>query len=363
MKSISFMLITAVMALTQQFSTATGQPDAIGSTPAGGAATSDAVPSQYISEVFPVRYAKASEVADALNSLSRPGSAPSPRVQRLLQRAAPGSELHFQGEVKTVVDERSNSILIFGSRSDTEVARRIVFQLDKASAQLLIQAVIFELGSENSPHKETTEPSMAAWELIAKLLAGSSMTNFIVSSLTELDVVASTNGVSGHQNHYLAKLEGGFPSVVAALEHDPRIKIVQRPRVLTLDQERANIFIGQTHPVPANEAGGPSGGLAQLQTGLSVEVLPEMRPNGVVKMDLRLSTDEIEGSTRIEGVGDVPNVVTRSLQTTLTLRDGDTFILGDISSAAQKQPGKNLLLLINITILKTPEATAAGPGN
>jgi general secretion pathway protein D len=168
-----------------------------------------AVPSEFVSEVIPIKYAKASEIASALNSLSSGGggatlggggttggggalgtrstrsgglsggagrmgntgypgqtgmqgmttpvggagmptqaggaSSFSQRLQNIIQRASATGEIQVLGQTKILADERTNSLLIYAGKEDMKTIKEIVAKLDVVLAQVLIEAVILEL--------------------------------------------------------------------------------------------------------------------------------------------------------------------------------------------------------------------------
>jgi len=164
------------------------------------------VPSEYISEVIPIKYAKASEIASAINSLSSGGggatvgggtstgtrslsgsrtggssrfgqsgtgvsgyqgqqgqnsfgqgmqpqatAAPTAnnsftsRLQNLVSRAASQGDIVVLNQTKMIADERTNSLLIYASREDMKTIQDIIKKLDVVLAQVLIEAVIIEV--------------------------------------------------------------------------------------------------------------------------------------------------------------------------------------------------------------------------
>jgi general secretion pathway protein D len=171
------------------------------------------VPSEFISEVIPIKYALSSDIASALNSLStgggattvgtsagggtarsgatgmrggtgmnrmgtsglggaypgttglgttpfgttQPGATPtgtagsfSDRLQRIINRAAVSGEITVLGQTKIIADERTNSLLIYASREDMKTIKEIIAKLDVVLAQVLIEAVVVEVSLNNS---------------------------------------------------------------------------------------------------------------------------------------------------------------------------------------------------------------------
>jgi len=173
-----------------------------------------AIPSEYVNEVIPIKYAKATEIANALNSLSTgggggasiggggaggssrslsgtrstggfgrtgtgttygsPGGASTPfgtqppgmtpqasgqqqsgnsftdRLRGIINRAATTGEIVVFGQTKMIADERTNSLLIYASREDMKTIKEIVAKLDVVLAQVLIEAVIIEVTLNDS---------------------------------------------------------------------------------------------------------------------------------------------------------------------------------------------------------------------
>ncbi|MGO9535951.1 MAG: secretin N-terminal domain-containing protein [Limisphaerales bacterium] len=160
------------------------------------------VPAEYISEVIPIKYAMADDIANALNSLGGSGggttsfggsTAASPingvktqsgggttpgtagqsqpnqtralgsqttaggaptggttfqqRLQSIIQRAGAGGKeepIQVFGQTKIIADQRSNSLLIFATRQDMEKIKQVISELDVLLSQVLIESVIID---------------------------------------------------------------------------------------------------------------------------------------------------------------------------------------------------------------------------
>ncbi|MGB8370069.1 MAG: secretin N-terminal domain-containing protein [Limisphaerales bacterium] len=167
------------------------------------------VPAEYISEVIPIKYAMAEDIANALNSLgggggstvsfggsaatpsingisraggtgtgstfqsgansqanqprvgsqAMPGGTPAAgttfqqRLQSIIQRASTGGQpepIQVFGQTKIIADQRSNSLLIFATQADMERIKAVIAKLDVLLAQVLIESVIMEVGLNHS---------------------------------------------------------------------------------------------------------------------------------------------------------------------------------------------------------------------
>jgi general secretion pathway protein D len=172
-----------------------------------------ATPQEIESEVIPIKYALASDIANALNSLSGGGggatvggggggtkgslgtshttgmgntrtlgapyggtatpqggiapgtTAPggvggaasqsfSERVRNLVQQASASAggkgEFQILGQTKIIADERMNALLVFANHDDMQMVKKVVKQLDVVLPQVLIEAIIMEVTLDSS---------------------------------------------------------------------------------------------------------------------------------------------------------------------------------------------------------------------
>ncbi|MGD0263308.1 MAG: secretin N-terminal domain-containing protein, partial [Verrucomicrobiota bacterium] len=296
-----------------------------------------AIPSVFVSEVIPIKYGKAADIASALNSLSSggggtsvggstgtrgsrasgmrttggvggypgqpgqttpgmvtppgaagtptaaPGSSFSSRLQNIIQRASATGEIQVLGQTKIISDERTNSLLIYASKEDMKTIKEIVAKLDVVLAQVLIEAAIIEvdltdsrsLGFSYLQHPQNS----GQWTGVGALNNGNFLTpgNYVLSGGTN----ASGGIPSGFS--YLMSFDQDLDVAVTAAAANSRARILQRPRIQTSHNEPASIFVGTTQPYPTSSyyGGGAYGGyssIQQLQIGVTLEVTPLINP-------------------------------------------------------------------------------------
>ena len=395
------------------------------------------VQSEFISEVIPIKYAKAEDIASALNSVSsggggttvgarsstgttggaaRPGTvgynpnqpgqpntpgsptAGSPssgasftdRLRNIIQKASTSSsgDLQILGTTKIIADARSNSLLIFATRLDMTMIKDIVSKLDVVLAQVLIETVImdvtigddwsFGVSAVQKP-KDFNSTFAGAGGMNANKFfdfAGSSNTNALGDLL-------------GSGIKYFGKVNEDILISVEAAASEGRLKVVQRPRIQTSHATPASLFIGSTVPYVTSTyygggfGGGPSSSYQQLEVGIRLNVTPFINQEGLVVMQIEETIAELNGSTKIEGVGDVPNTKNSTLSAEVAVRDGEAVILGGIvrnsddsnksgvpylkdipllgylfRSTSSKKARQESIVLMRPTVLRTPELAA-----
>jgi general secretion pathway protein D len=418
------------------------------------------VPAEYISEVIPIKYALADDIASALNSLGgtgggstvsigssasrtttggngfgggatggqggvggyqggnglnssgqqraiggggagTTGGAPAAgntfqqRLQSIIQKAAGGTQqdqIQVFGQTKIIADERSNSLLVFATRQDMDAIKNVIAKLDVLLSQVLIESVIMEVSLDktlNTGVSAVQNPSAISspnFKGAGSSFNGPSFFSFLTNSVGNRLSDAGTNLAGGFS--YFGEIgNSDYEIAIQAAASDNSISIIQKPRIQTFQAQKATFFVGQTVPYVTGStygsAYGNSSSYAQLSVGVELDVTPFINPDGLVVMQIDEEIDDINGSTFIQGVGNVPNTDKRTLNSEVAVKDRDTIILGgaiksekqlnksgvpvlqDIpllgalfSARASDKSRDELLVLMRPTVLKTPELAA-----
>jgi general secretion pathway protein D len=406
-----------------------------------------AVPTEYISEVIPIKYALAEDIANALNSLggsggstvsfgsssgaksgvsglSNPGGAPAggiqpganpstsqqrpmgatgaagaaaggstfqDRLRSIIQRAAGGQQEQIQvfGQAKIIADTRSNSLLVFATQADMNRIKAVIDKLDVLLSQVLIESVIMEVSLNKqfnlgvSAAQNPQAMNVRNFQGTGGYMSGPSFFSFVSNSPLSSIGTNLSSGLS-----YFGSIgNGNYDLAIQAAASDDKLTIIQKPRIQTFQAQKASFFVGQTVPYVTGStygsAYGNSSSYSQLSVGVELDVTPFINPDGLVVMEINEEIDDINGSTFIEGVGNVPNTDKRTLTSQVAVKDRDAIILGgairsqkdesssgvpllkDIpvlgalfSSKSSTKTRDELLVLIRPTVLKTPDLAA-----
>jgi general secretion pathway protein D len=301
-------------------------------------------------------------------------------------------QIQLFGETKIVPDESSSSLLIFATRQDMAEIKQIISELDVPLSQVLIEAVIMDVSLGN-----TFNLGVSTAQNPSSLGGSSAVGGGANNGQTFLDLVntsanAATNAVFGNNLpggfSYFGNIGPSWDVAVSAAESDNHASIIQRPRIQTSQAQPAQFFVGETVPYVTSTynyggAYGNSSSYSQLSVGVELDVTPFINPDGEVAMQIQQEIDDLDGYTAITGVGNVPNTTKRTLNTTITVRDRDTVMLGgfiktdksvaksgvpfleDIpllgalfSQRSDAKDREELVVLMRPTVLKTPELAA-----
>jgi general secretion pathway protein D len=321
-------------------------------------------------------------------------------------------EIQLFGQTKIIPNESSSSLLIYATRADMVVIKGIIEKLDVPLAQVLVEAVIIDvnLGNTFSFGISAAQNPVQNGQFIGGggVNNGNSFISFLSSVTTNSFSTIGTNVVAnlGHTITSSAgtnatfgnNLPGGlsyfgnigptWDVAMNAAESDTHASIIQRPRIQTSQAKPAQFFVGDTVPYVTGTSYGGYGGYsgnsyAQLSVGVELDVTPFINPEGLVVMDIQQEIDDLNGTTHIDNVGDIPNTIKRTLNTEIAIRDRDTVMLGGFikSDKSHSQSGvpflsdipilgnlfkqrsdvksrEELIVLMRPTVLKTPELAA-----
>ena len=140
----------------------------------------------------------------------------------------------------------------------------------------------------------------------------------------------------------------GFLSArIAAAEATSEAKIISAPKITTMDNVQAQITQGIQIPVVINN------GLQGLSTqfvnaALQLNVTPHVTADGSVLMDVQMTNNAPSGGTDAFGV---PSVSTKSAQTRMLVKDGDTAVIGGIYMRSEKKSMREVPFLSKIPVL------------
>ena len=131
---------------------------------------------------------------------------------------------------------------------------------------------------------------------------------------------ASSFAVGFTSNSGLIELE------LSALESSGNGEVIARPKVTTQDKVTATIQSGVRIPYQA-QAGGTAGGSTTefVDAVLSLEVTPQITPDGRIIMQLDIHQDSVA-----PGTGNVPAINTNAINTSVLVENGDTIVLGGV---------------------------------
>ncbi len=274
------------------------------------------------------------------------------RLRNLVGGKGGGTENQLLGDARIVPDDRSNSLIVFASKEDMQMITNIVSKVDRLLAQVLIEATVMNVNLSDQSSLGVSglmnTKNTGKFANTAGVNNGQTFLSGITNSL-------AGGGMPGGFN-YFVQHAGDMDVVVNALASSGKAQVLQTPRVQTSHAIPASFFTGETVPyVNGTMYGGygyPGGAtFSQLQVGVELDVTPYITPDGLVVMDIQQTLQDISGYTAITGVGNIPNTTLRTAQSTVSVQNGDTIILGGFIKTSKNITRTGVPILMDIPIL------------
>jgi general secretion pathway protein D len=129
--------------------------------------------------------------------------------------------------------------------------------------------------------------------------------------------------------------------------------VLSTPRIFTSNNTQAQINISQSIPFITNSRQDVNGGLtfnySFTDVGVVLTVTPRITSNGYVTMDINQTANDLQGYTTFNA----PIINQREADTTVSVRNGETIILGGIIRNTVTANRNKVPLLGDIPLLGT----------
>ncbi|MFZ1640994.1 MAG: type II secretion system secretin GspD [Candidatus Contendobacter sp.] len=329
-------------------------------------------------QVVYLRYAKAKDLVTVLQGVSKSISNEAARNAPMSGQtpgAPPGSGGSGGGGggsggslVDIQADDATNSLVITAPPELIRSLRVVIAQLDIRRAQVLVEAVIAEISAE-----KTAELGVQ-WVVGTNNAVG--FTNFDVgaSSLSNVLGLAGTidmalNPPTGDptlpnltnaqipQGLQLGvgSVAGGIGAIISALAKDADANVLSTPTVVTLDNQEAEITVGQNVPIVTgsyttstssgssntSQVGNPFQTINREDVGVILKVKPQINEGNAVKLEISQKVSNVVPSANASTQGLTFNK--REIKTNVLVESGQILVLGGLideklDESAQKVP-------------------------
>ncbi|MGP5550604.1 type II secretion system secretin GspD [Psychrobacter namhaensis] len=267
-----------------------------------------------------------------------------------------------------IADETQNAVIVNAAPELMFEIEEAVNQLDNRRAQVLIQAAIVEVSGDDATQLGVQ------WAL-GNANSGYGVINFnnVGASAASLAAAAlsggGTAGISAAAGSIAGALIGigdsskdsqgntqFYGAILQALDSSTSANLLSMPSILTLDNEKASILVGQNVPfvtgsftTSGNNSNNPFQTIDRQDIGINLNVIPHIGDNGTVRLEVSQEVSSVvPGST-----GNASGLITNKslINTTILADDQQTIALGGLmrdntTTRQQKVPGLGNVPLI-----------------
>ncbi|MBN8280151.1 MAG: type II secretion system secretin GspD [Gammaproteobacteria bacterium] len=293
-----------------------------------------------------LRYTDAVELATKLQSQYSGSGAQAAAAKD----AAPPAQ---RGDVSIWADESTNALIITAPPKTMKSMMAVIDKLDIRRAQVLVEAIIVEVSSDKASELGVT------WAIGDK-----DLNNAV--GVTKFDNTTGVTGIGGAILSQSGSTTGGttgtsasaasligngltmgvgrlsdsglsFVALIEALESDGSSNIIGTPVLVTLDNEEAEIQVGQEVPFVTGQYtdAGTTGGntsvnpfqtIQREQVGLTLKLTPQINEGDAVRLKVEQEISQLLPSAQ------AVDLITsnRSINTSVIVEDGGTLVLGGL---------------------------------
>lgn len=254
-------------------------------------------------------------------------------------------------------DERTNTIVIRDVKRGVDDASDMVAAFDMQTPQVLIESAIVEAGDDFTRDLgiqwgynlkagpevgNNTGLNFPGTVDVGGTGGGSETFPALPGFPFIADFPAATagGGAGSALDLALGSLDGSqsLSARLSALEQANKVKIISRPRVVTINNVKATIQslrilrvrLPSTGTVISTGEGGVAGtaqaATEEIPIGIILEVTPQVSSDGFIFLDLRAKSS----TTAQTSTDNIPDEVSREAESHVLVPDGETFVLGGI---------------------------------
>jgi len=336
--------------------------------------------------VLPLQHADATELTKTLTDIITGTSTPAPggggRGQAAPTPAAQAAGI-FEGGVKVSADKATNSIVVTSSLRDYASLRSVIDRLDQPRRQVFIEAVIMDLQLKRSDSLGVSFHGGSPFDFDqpndSLIFGGNKITNTIPPVPTDPDALQGFAlgvrgpGISGSQNFLGTGISvPAFGTFIQALARTGDSDLLSTPHILALDNEDAEINVGDNIPLQTNAvssfpgaagAAGAAGALGALgglggfgsvgsprqDVGTKIKIKPHLNDSNEVRLDVSEEISE-QGAPLGGTLGAIP-ISKRTATTKLVVQDQQTVVIGGLIRNVTSRAEEKVPVLGDIPVL------------
>lgn len=294
-------------------------------------------------KVVRLKYADAKKMAELLKSVMSDGE------------SSGGKDANkAKGKASIHADEELNALVVRAEPSILKEIDEIINELDVRRAQVLIESAIVEVtgdvtdslgfqwavGDTDNPVAGTNFGN--AGQSLSQIATGIAAKTPTLSNGLTLGGFKETNG------------QTDFGVVIQALESQSNTNLLSTPSIMTLDNQEAEIIVGQNVPfltgsTSSSSNSNPFTTISREDIGVTLKIKPHIHEGSELRLEVEVSAESVANTT-VQGQADLITNK-RKLKTMILAADKETIVLGGLISDDITETESKVPLLGDIPLL------------
>jgi general secretion pathway protein D len=307
--------------------------------------------------VIYLKYAKAENLVQILTGLKEQSSSTAGTAAAKAKTVPTTGSVVSQNAI-IQADEETNALIITADPNTVKNLQAVIRQLDIRRAQVLIEAIIAEITTNNDKEVgvgiavDGTQKSNGALPVGVSNFAGiGEILTSVIGGAPITSVPAGLTFAVGEETSSGLR----YGALLRALQSDTNTNILSTPNIVTLDNEEAELIVGQNLPFVTGSFTGtgstdpqnPFQTIERQDVGLTLKVTPQINEGDTVKLVLEQETSSVIPGTVEQGIA----TRKRSIKTSVLVDDGGILILGGLMQEEVSDTKSKVPLLGDIPLL------------
>ena len=288
--------------------------------------------------VYYLKNASSEDIAKVMQALV--SRLPVPPAGGAAQPAGPATIL--EGAVTITADKLTNSLIIVASPIDYETMKDVIQKLDIRRRQVYVEAAIIEMGLTKS-RELGFEFQAANLDKLGNnqnmVVGGTNFGGIGQATLAGPAAFANFNGLA------VGAVKGTFTfkgteflnigALLRALQSDSDVNVLSTPNILTSDNQKAEIMVGQNVPFTTGQTQNATTGSGSIfntverkDVGIKLQITPQISSDNTVRLDVNQEISDVVQASFLNPSGLVTNK--RSAITTVVVKDRETMVIGGL---------------------------------
>ena len=286
--------------------------------------------------VIYLKYAKAENLAKILTGLKEQGTKNrTAKGKGLPVKSTTGSAISQNAIIQA--DEETNALIITADQNTVKNLKSVIRQLDIRRAQVLIEAIIAEITTSNDKEigvglaVDGSQRDSGSLPVGVSNFAG--VGDLLLSVATGTSPTSLSSGLSfglGDESNSGVR----YGALLRALQTDQDTNILSTPNIVTLDNEEAELIVGQNLPfvtgsftgTGSTDPANPFQTVERQDVGLTLKVTPQVNEGDTIKLEIEQETSSVIPGSETLGIA----TRKRSIRTSVLVDDGGILILGGL---------------------------------
>jgi general secretion pathway protein D len=262
---------------------------------------------------------------------------------------------------KIAVNEQLNAIILRDTVDKVKVAERIIESNDKAKAEVVVDVELLQINS-------------ARLRELGTALSSYSVTQTLNFGQTSGGTTGGTGGTTGttttpsgvrlsdlqfiNQSNWLLTI----PSFVYNfIKTNTDAQLLAKPQLRISEGEKASLVIGDRVPIPLTTFNtqnvGGAGGIVPITSfqyqdvGIRIDMEPRVHHNQEITLKIKVEVSNLTGNVQASGGQSQPIIGTRTIDSNIRLKDGETNFLAGLIRSDQTNSDQGIPGLSDIPIL------------